>query len=86
MISGLIEGNYWISDSMEKYDIEDLRKIDDMAPEHQMQQWNKETVRNHDLKPETKNFEDIYGDYSIFDNDLSITSPYSDEEACHKTQ
>ena len=43
-------------------------------------------MSNHELKPETNNFEDIYGYYAIFDNDLSKTSPYSDVEACYKTQ
>ena len=43
-------------------------------------------MRNHELKPETNNFEDIYDYYAIFDNDLSRISPYSDVEACYKTQ
>ena len=37
---------------------------------------------NRELKPETNNFEDIYGYYEIFVNELSRTSPYSDVEAC----
>ena len=36
--------------------------------------------------PKTNNYEDIYGYYAIFYNHLSITSPYSDVEACYKTQ
>ena len=86
MISELIEGGDWRSDSMDKDDSEDLTKLDDPEPEHQRQKRNKETVRNHELKPETNNFEDIYGYYAIFDNDLSRTSPHSDVEACYKTQ
>ena len=43
-------------------------------------------MRNNELKPETINFEDIYGYYENFDNDLSRKYPYSDAEACLKTQ
>ena len=43
-------------------------------------------MRNNELKPETNNFEDIYGYDGIFDNDLSIASSYSDVKACYKTQ
>ena len=43
-------------------------------------------MSNNELKPETNHFEDIYGYYAIFDNDLLITPPYSDVEACYKTQ
>ena len=71
---------------MDKYDSEDLTKLDDTAPEHQWQQWNRETVSNHDLESKTTNFQYIYGYYAIFDNDLSGKPPYSDLEACYKTQ
>ena len=43
-------------------------------------------MRNNELKPETINFEDIYGYYAIFNNDISIISPYSDAKGCYKTQ
>ena len=86
MISGLIQGVDCRSDRMDKDDIEYLTKLDDTAPEHQGQQWNKENVSNHDLKPKTTNFQYIYGYYAIFDYDLSGTSPYSDVEECYKTQ
>ena len=86
MTSGLNEGGGCRSDSMDKDDSEDLTKLDDPSPENQRQQFDKETVRNHELKPETNNSKDIYGYYAIFDNDLSRTPPYSDVEACYKTQ
>ena len=86
MTSGLNEGGGCRSDSMDKDDSEDLTKLDNPAPENQRQHCGKETVRNHELKPETNNSKDIYGYYAVFDNDLSITSPYSDVEACYKTQ
>ena len=41
IISVLVEGNDWRSDRMEKDDSEELTKVDDPAPEHQRQQWNK---------------------------------------------
>ena len=71
---------------MDKDNSEDLTKLDYPAPEHQRKKWNKETARNHELKPETNNFKYIYGYYEIFDNDLSRTSPHSDVEACYKIQ
>ena len=86
MISGLIEGDDWRSDWTDKDYSEDLKKLDDPTPEHQRQQWNKETVRNHELKLETNNSEDIYGYYAIFDDDLSKTPHNSDVGACYKTQ
>ena len=71
---------------MDNNDSEDLTKLDDPAPEHKRQKWNKETGRNHYMKPETNNSEDIYAYYAIFDNDISVTPPYSDVEACYKNQ
>ena len=83
IISGLIEGDDWRSDWTDKDYSEDLKKLDDPTPEHQGQQRNKETVRNHELKLETNNSEDIYGYNTIFDNELSRTFPYGDVEACY---
>ena len=50
---------------MDNNDSEDLTKLDDTAPEHQWQQWNKETVSNHELESKTTNFQYIYGYYAI---------------------
>ena len=41
MIYGLIEGNDWRSDRMDKDDSVNLKKLDDPAPEYQSQQCNK---------------------------------------------
>ena len=86
MISVPIEENDWRLDMMGKYASEDLTKLDDLAPEHQRQQRNKETLKNFELELETNNFEDIYVYYAIFDNKFSRTSPHSDVEACYKIQ
>ena len=86
MIYGIIEGNDWRSYRMDKYDIEDLIKLDDMSQKHQRKQRNKEAVRNHELKPETNSFEEFFGYYESIENDISRIPPYSDVEECYKTQ
>ena len=57
-----------------------------MSQKHQRQQRNKETVRNHELKPETNSFEEFFGYYESIENDISRIPPYSDVEECYKTQ
>ena len=41
-------------------------------------------MSNHDLKPETNSFKEIFDYYEFFSNDRSRTSPNSDVKACYK--
>ena len=85
-VAGLIEAFDWRSNRSGRDDSENLNKLGDPAPEYQRQMWKKAVVINHDLKPTSDNFEDIYGYYKTIHESLSRTSSYDDIDSRYKSQ
>ena len=72
-ISGLIEDNDWRKDRMDKDDMPNLKKLADPAPGYEREQWRRECIIDSTLKPESDDFEDIYGYYAVLDKSLNRT-------------
>ena len=76
--SSLIEIYDWRAIRASKDDKHNLKKISAPAQEYERDLWDLEIVKDHPLEPKSKNFEDIYGYYEVFENNLSRTSSYDD--------
>ena len=85
-ISGLIEDNDWRKDRMDKDDMPNLKKLSDPAPGYEREQWRRECIIDSTLKPESDDFEDIYGYYAVLDKYLNRTSSSSDVENSYKAR